>query len=416
MIRYDDALALIHQQTTPIETASMPLAAALGKVAARNYTSAISLPSFRNSAMDGFAVRHAEIAAASAEMPVILPILQTIAAGDAIKAASDKGSAQIMTGAAVPDGYDAVVVIEEVTVNGDSVHFTKPAKAGQNIRLAGEDIAHGQHVMRRGDIITPERLMLLAAVGLNAVDVFQLPLLHVFATGKELVDQGAPLREGKIYNSNAPYLMACAQAEGLAAQYGGIIADDAAVFERTIAALAPPSIIITTGAVSKGTWDFIPESLNRLGAVTHFHRVNIRPGKPVLFATLPNGSWFFGLPGNPISAAIGFRFFVKPLLRALQGLAPEQPMMAKLTRGFTKKGDFRQFLKAAVHVNAKGELMVDISSGQESFKIAPLAESNAWAMLMEERNDYPAGTTIPVYLFHPTFMPQSREELVCKAA
>lgn len=416
MIRYNDSLAIIRQHTTPIETASVPLAAALGKIAARNYTSAISLPSFRNSAMDGFAVRHADIAAASAENPVTLPILQTIVAGNAIKAASNKGTAQIMTGAPVPDGYDAVVVVEEVTISGDHVRFTKPAKAGQNIRLPGEDVAQGQHVMRRGDIITPERLMLLAAVGLNEVEAFQLPPLHVFATGTELVDGSAPLREGKIYNSNAPYLMACAQAEGLAAQYGGILVDDAAVFERTIAALAPPSIVITTGAVSKGTWDFIPESLNRLGAVTHFHRVNIRPGKPVLFATLPNGSWFFGLPGNPISAAIGFRFFVKPLLRALQGLAPEQPMMAKLARGFTKKGDFRQFLKATAHVDVKGELMVDISSGQESFKIAPLAECNAWAVLTENRNDYPAGTAIPVYPFHTTFMPQSSEELLCKAA
>ena len=125
--------------------------------------------------------------------------------------------------------------------------------------------------------------------------------------------------------------------------------------------------------------------------------MNIRPGKPILFATLPNGSFYFGLPGNPISAAIGFNFFIMPLIRTLQGLEVEQPINARLTHSFTKKSDFRQFLKSTLSVNEKGVLMVDISQGQESFKIHPLAKSNAWVVLDENTTQWQEGDCVTVY-------------------
>lgn len=401
MISYQEAMRiLLSQQAATPQTEKLPLLAALGKTAADDVAGMMNIPSFRNSAMDGFAVRCADIASATPSRPVIRPVLRAIAAGDIVKMEAESGVVQIMTGTLVPELYDAVVPLEDVTLDGDMVAFRRPAKAHENIRFPGEDVRLGQVALRRGDIVSAERSMLLAALGVAEVKVYKLPALHILSTGKEITDHAnAPLPEGKIHNANAPYLLARCQEEGFTAHYGGMIADDAEEFEERIRAVPADSVVITTGAVSKGAWDFIPASLNRLGAVTHFHRVNIRPGKPVLFATLPGGGWFFGLPGNPVSAAIGFRFFVLPLMRALQGRAPERPIMAKLENGLTKKGDFRQFLKAKLQVNSCGELFVAVSCGQESFKISPMAESNAWAVVEEDRLKCAAGAPVAVFPF-----------------
>lgn len=416
MISYQDAVNIVIRQAQSTRTENIQLLQACGRVATATMASAINVPSFRNSAMDGFAVRIADIATASEAQPVTLISNAAIAAGDAMEQ-SHSQIVQIMTGAPVPEPFDAVVPIENVMVDGENISFTQPAKLHANIRFAGEDVQTGQTVLAAGEYITPEKIMLLAAVGIGSVEVAVAPKLFVLSTGKELIDSAnEPLAAGKIYNSNAPYLLSCAKAEGLEAVYGGVIADDAAVFEKTIRNIPENTVVISTGAVSKGTWDFIPDSLKKLSANIHFHRVNIRPGKPVLFATLPNGSYYFGLPGNPISAAIGFRFFVKPLLRALQGLQPEAPMMARLANGFSKKGNFRQFLKAELTL-ANAQLQVHIQAGQESFKISPMAHSNAWVVLEEGQTEWKAGDLVPVYPY-ASVLPHSetKENMQCKVA
>lgn len=417
MIRYHEALQLILTHAGERQTETLPLLAALSRISAAEIKSAMDVPSFRNSAMDGFAVRRADIASATPEKPVTLPVAHAIAAGD-IHQASGASCVAIMTGALVSDAFDAVIPVEDVTVEKNMAVFSRQAKANENIRLPGEDVRIGQIVLRPGDAITSERIMLLAALGIAKIQVHKLPALHILSTGKEITDAAdEPLPEGRIHNSNAPYLLARCHEEGIAAHYEGIIGDDAEAFETRIRAVPAGSVIVTTGAVSKGAWDFIPESLKKLGAKTHFHRVNIRPGKPILFAALPNNSWFFGLPGNPISAAVGFRFFVLPLVQALQGLVPEQPVMARLENAFAKKGNFRPFLKATLKTNADGELSVVIASGQESFKILPMAESNAWAVLEEDRLEYEAGSCIPVFPFAAAIPFPSHEEVsLCKSA
>jgi molybdopterin molybdotransferase len=421
MISYLEALQSIVQHAQAPQTETVPLRSALSKISAADVASKMHVPSFRNSAMDGFAVRCADIAKASAGLPVTLPVRRAIAAGDVVMTEGEYCCAvQIMTGAPVPEPYDAVIPVEDVIADAHSVTFKRAAKGNENIRFPGEDVQLGQIALRRGEAISAERIMLLSSLGVGQVDVYTLPPIHILSTGKELTDDMfAPLPAGKIYNSNAPYLEARCAEEGFTAQYGGLIADDAEEFEKRIQAIPAGCVIITTGAVSKGVWDFIPESLKRLGAHTHFHRVNIRPGKPVLCATLANGSWFFGLPGNPISAAIGFRFFVLPLMHTIQGLELEQPLTARLKKGFVKKGNFRQFLKATVRINACGELLATVSSGQESFRISPMAESNAWVMLEEERTECVAGALVAVFPFgaHAKgFLAHSfKEVLPCKA-
>jgi molybdopterin molybdotransferase len=395
MISYTQAIEIIRKQTTLASTEKLSLLSALGKISANDVASSMNVPSFRNSAMDGFAVRATEVATAG----VTLKFSQTIAAGDLTKNSNGE-CVQIMTGAIVPDCYDAVIPVEDVVIIGEMVTFYRPAKPLENIRNIGEDVQIGQVVLQRGKAVSAEKIMLLAALGIAEIEVFATPKFHILSTGKEITDDySEPLPVGKIYNANAPYLLARCAEEGLSANYDGIFADDADEFEQHIQQIPAGSIIISTGAVSKGEWDFIPESLKKLGATIHFHRVNIRPGKPLLFATLPNGSYFFGLAGNPISTAIGFQFFVLPFLQFLQGKEPQQPLIAKLTNDFTKKGDFRQFLKANLTNNANGELLVDISGGQESFKISPMAQSNAWVVLSEEQTQLKAGDLVTVFPF-----------------
>lgn len=397
MISYGNALAIVLKQARQISTQKRPLLDALDKIAACNVQSAIQVPSFCNSAMDGFAVLSNQLTSAQESNPISLEIACAVAAGDDAVTANANKTIQIMTGAIVPSAYDAVVPVEMVVHEGNKAIFTKPARKGDHIRYAGEDVALGQCVLRKGERITPENIMLLSAVGVHEVEAMHLPRLHIFSTGNEISDDYAkPLSGSQIYNSNAPYLLAASRQHGFNAQYEGIVRDDPVRFETMLNSITEPAIIISTGAVSKGAWDFIPDSLKKLGATVHFHRVNVRPGKPVLFATLNNGNYYFALPGNPISAAVGFVFFVLPLLRALQGSAQSVPLTAKLAGNFTKKGDFHQFLKAGLSVDAAGQLIADISQGQESFKISPMAASNAWVILDASKNQWNAGDVVTI--------------------
>ena len=396
MIKYQEALEIIYKNSHLNQTEAIPLLRTIGKSSASEVFSKIQLPSFDNSAMDGFAVKASELKSASTDNNKKLKIIAIIGAGE-IAEESHSGAIQIMTGAPVPKGYDAVIPIEDVELEGDFVTFKRPARKNENIRFAGEDVVVGQIVLHKDKKITSEDIMLLAAVGITKVEVYKTPFLKIFSTGNEITDDyNQPLPDGKIYNSNAPYLVSKALEEGLNVEYGGVIADDKVKFEKAVSSVAKGAIIISTGAVSKGKWDFIPESLKNLGAEIHFHRVNIRPGKPVLFATLPNGNYFFGLPGNPISTAIGFRFFITPLLRKVQGLDVEKPLFARLKNKFTKKGNFRQFLKSTLEFSSDGILQISINEGQESFKISPMAQSNAWTILEENKTEFLSGDLLQI--------------------
>ncbi len=395
MISYQHALEMIHSQVKLAQTRKVAVLQALGGACAVNVMSPMNVPSFRNSAMDGFAVRVGDIASATTENPVTLKCLPPIAAGDASIIVETASAQPIMTGAIVPSFYEAVVPIEEVKLENNTAIFSRAAKIGAHIREIGEDVVVGQILLQQGECVTPEHIMVLSSVGIREISIYEPPKLHMITTGNEIIDDASgALPIGKIYNSNAPYLLTRCAEENINAQYEGIIPDDAAEFERRLAKIPAGAVIISTGAVSKGQWDFIPESLKKLGAQIHFHRVNIRPGKPILFATLPNGSYYFGLPGNPISTAVGFQFFVMPLLRTVQGLAPQISLTARLELGFKKTNNFQQFLKANITVDDKGQICAQISKGQESFKISPLASANAWVILEEDATQCPAGTLV----------------------
>ncbi|MEY4592012.1 MAG: molybdopterin molybdenumtransferase MoeA [Pseudomonadota bacterium] len=410
LISYSDALIALRAEAMLQAVESVDLYALAGRVVAEDVVAGISVPSFNNSAMDGFALQASLTAGASETAPLTFAVGDCLAAGDVsasvsvsvIAAGNSLGQAvEIMTGAKVPDGYDAVVPIERVSCVRDvagktlEIRLSHALRAGENVRYAAEDFQAGIPVVSRSTRLHAGHVAALAATGVGTVKVYKTPTVAVIATGKEISDcHGQPLADGEIYNSNAPYLINQLNASGLAATYAGNIGDDEAHFARLLDELSEARIIISSGAVSKGRWDFIPEILKQRGARIVFHGVAIKPGKPVLFAVLPDGRYYFGLPGNPISAAVGLRFFVQPLIRAILGMPEEQFLAIPLAQAFNKKGPMFHFLKAKRVFDENGQARLDVLDGQESFKISPMLAMNGWALVEEKQSNLASGSLV----------------------
>lgn len=401
MIGYSEALSIILRETLalPVQR-GLPLQ---GQVLAEDVRSGEDLPPFDNSAMDGFALC---VDAAGATAGTAYPVAGAQAAGDLHTQASG-GAWEIMTGARLPDGLNAVIPVEQVEIlSSDAsgkptrIRLLADVPPGQHVRLHGEDVRKGDITLRAGTRLSAPELMLLASLGVAEVTARRAPKVALINTGRELVDDPAqPLSSGEIRNSNGPYLAQRLQDAGASVVLRETVSDDADTFLAALArALAAGTdVVLSTGAVSMGRYDFVPDALRSLGATLHFHKVRIRPGKPLLFATLPGGQLFFGLPGNPVSSAVGLRFFVEPALRALIGLAPERPLRLPLSTPYRKRHALRFHLKGRVGISSTGQLEARVLPGQESFRIAPLIHSNAWIVIDEQAQDLAEGALVDVY-------------------
>ena len=392
-----EAVRLILAACAPLPAQEVPVAAAMGRVLAAPVLAPGALPPFDNSAMDGYALGGgAEALAAGSDWP----IEGEQAAGDGA-AKARRGAWEIMTGACLPEGLDRVIPVEQTERLEASprVRLLAAVAAGDNVRRAGSDVAAGEAVLAAGTVLAPQQLMLLAALGVDRVTVAERPRVAVLCTGRELVDDPAvPLGAGQIRNSNGPFLAARLPRAGAELVRAETVGDEVdaflAAFARARAAGA--RVVVSTGAVSMGRYDFVPEALQRLGAEAIFHKLAIRPGKPLLFARLPDGTLFFGLPGNPIAVAVGLRFFVEPALRAMLGLRQEVPWRVPLAADYAKKPRLRFHLKARVALDAQGQLTAQVLPGQESYRIRPLAEANAWVVVPLDAAALPAGTLVEV--------------------
>lgn len=398
MISYLEALEILKKSAKPLSSCDVPIIGACGRVLAEDVRAGVDIQPFDNSAMDGFAVRMADFEG----LPVTLDVAQTIAAGDASQKQllQSKTCMAIMTGAMLPDWAEAVVPVEQAARNGNNVTFQQAPKVGDHIRRRGQDFKAGDVVVRKGTKLTPEHVMALAAVGCGKVLVNEKPKVCFIATGRELQEAGSgALEAGKIYNSNLPYALCKLADMGLDCVSFHAIGDDPALYSRTVSSAldAGCEIIISSGAVSAGDFDFVKKALEDMGAKILFHKVAIKPGKPVLFAQFPNGTLYFGLPGNPTSAAVGLRFFVQPFLDACLGVVDEGKACAVLDASFRKKNDLRHFLKAHVSADVNGQQRVTLLDGQESFKVSPFLKMNAWAVIPEELKSLEAGSVIETY-------------------
>lgn len=388
MISYLEALELIRTHAQLYHCEQVSLQDACGRISAEDIYSTIDLPSFNNSAMDGFALKAIDTLSATKVNPVKLRVGTTLAAGSDLQNLELADCTAIMTGAAVPDAYNAIIPIEQVQVIHEGEHkyilVSDAVKLSANLRFAGEDVTQGSLIVRASQQLRPQDIMLLAACGVASVMVYSQITIALATSGEEISDEyNQTLNFGQIYNANAPLLQNLATSPVFDLKYHGIIGDKRSELIELINT-SQAQIIITTGAVSMGEWDFIPETLREIGAEIIFHKTAIRPGKPILFAKLTDGRYFFGLPGNPVSSFVGWRFFVIPLIRAILGKASEKSATALASTNFNKKHRLRQFLKANLSID-DGVAQLTISRDQESFKIAPLTSSNVWVIATEEQ-------------------------------
>lgn len=391
MISLEDARALVlsHMKTLPAETVS--LLDSVGRVAAADVASDMDVSPFAHSAMDGFALRAADLAAAAADAPVELDVIADIPAGSTYEGTIESGQcARIMTGAALPADADAVVKYEVVeTVSGDGktgsrMRFLAPCKPKDNVRDAGEEAREGEVIVHAGEVIHPAGVGFLAGCGALEVSVYRRPRVAVIPIGSELVEPPAKPGPGHIRNSNGYAMAACARDAGAECDILPIVADDEGLLaEAVLDATARYDFVVTTGGASNGDFDFIKPVVERLGTL-YMTTVNMRPGKAQTFGIV-NGTPVFGLPGNPAAAYMGFSLIIRPALRAMQGYAAlEHPHVhARITASKKKKDPRRIFSRATICRGADGVLEVTPAKNQSSGLFGVIQKSNCVAIMPE---------------------------------
>ncbi len=386
----------------PLVPVDVPLLDALGLVCAEDVVATMPLPSFDNSAMDGYAVRRADVATASAERPVLLPVLGEIGAGRAGPRTLVTGTAtKIMTGAPVPEGADAIVPYEWTDRGTAEVRIDQAPEPGQHVRPAGDDVAVGDLLVKEGTTLNARHVGLLASVGRPTVLARPRPRVVVLSTGTELRDPGEELGDDSIYDGNSYMLAAAVTQAGGVPQRVGIVRDEPEAFLETLrATLAGADLVVTSGGVSQGDFDVVKETLR--GEGVWFGPVAMQPGKPQGFGLLGDGPPetrvpIVTLPGNSVSAYISFEVFVLPVIRTCLGLAPvSRPLVeARLTRAMTSPEGRRQFMRGQVGVDAEGRYVEPVG-GPGSHLIGHLAESNSLIVVPEDTTALDAGDAVQV--------------------
>jgi molybdopterin molybdotransferase len=375
MISVEDACARILAAVQPLPPNDVPLRQAHNSYAAADLFATVDLPGFDNSAMDGYAVRSADLKTASAEAPVILGCTARIAAGEHLSSPISIGQcARIFTGSMMPEAVDAVVMQEDVVAEGDRVRFAEPVKPFENVRLRGEDVRKGSKIVSAGERLTAARLGLLAASGHATATVHRSSRVALLSTGNELSEQGVELRPGGIYESNRTMLGAFLAPLKCDVDDYPIVRDD---LQSTIAALRTAfrsaDMVVSSGGVSVGEYDFVKEAFQALGGSVDLWQIAMRPGKPFTFGQL-NGKFLFGLPGNPVSAFVTFLLLVRPAILKMHGATSYGHAMieGELAESIVNRGDRRHFVRVRFE-NGK----IYPAGGQKSHMIGSLSQANA---------------------------------------
>jgi molybdopterin molybdotransferase len=392
MIDWKQARTLILSLTHPIGASAVKVGESLGRTLAERIIAPFDLPPFDNSAMDGFAVRAEDVIPSSK-----FKILGEVRAGGARGVGVERGIAcRIMTGGQIPTGADSVIKVEDAVVQGDQVEFPSGVKIGANIRHAGEDLKKGVTVFEEGERIDAAGVGMLAALGFPVIQTTLAPRVGILPTGDELLEAGDPYREGSIYESNGPMLRAFVLRDGGVATKMPIVTDDRERLRAALSRLRDFDLCLTSGGVSAGSYDFVPEELKKLGAEIHFHKIAIRPGKPLLFATLGK-TLIFGLPGNPVSTAVVYELFVAPALRKMCGRREILPAMlqAELEEPLSKKAGLAYFVRGVIS-EREGKLVVRSTGPQGSHLLTSWARANALICLEAELGDIPNGSRVSV--------------------
>jgi molybdopterin molybdotransferase len=398
-LRVDKAAEAIRACLAPVtETERVPVRDALGRVLAQEIVPQINVPGHDNSAMDGYAVRSADL---SSSQEILLIEIGSALAGRVFQGKLQKGECvRVMTGAVMPQGADTVVVQEVCRAEGDRVAIPAGQKAGQNVRAAGEDLKAGVPVLHAGQPLRAAELGLIASLGIGEVLVKRRLRVAFFSTGDELTSIGTPLKEGQVYDSNRYTLHGMLTGLGVEIIDMGVVRDDPALLEAAFTkAAAGADAIITTGGVSVGEADFVKQLMEQLGEVL-FWKIAMRPGRPMAFGKIGK-AFLFGLPGNPVAVMVTFHQFVRDALLFLAGRTDsfEVPLLQAVSATDIRKVPGRTEYQRGVLHRDGGEWKVRTTGQQGSGVLRSMSEANCFIVLEHERGKVAAGERVQVQLF-----------------
>jgi len=392
------ARAFIHQFLDPVTgVLRVPVRSALGRVLAEDIVSPVNVPSHRNSAMDGWALRGADLSGGEATLTEIgvsfagKPFSGKVASGQCVR---------IMTGGVVPEGADTVVMQERAKAAGKSITFAGGQKVGQNVREAGEDLKSGSIALRRGRIVRAAELGLIASLGIGEISVYRPLRVAFFSTGDELKSIGTTLGEGEIYDSNRYTLYGMLTRLGCDVLDMGVIRDDPELIERAFEkAAASADVVITSGGVSVGEADFVKSMLAKLGEVV-FWKIAMKPGRPLAYGKI-GSAHFFGLPGNPVSVMVTFYQFVRDALLVLMGAHPVEPVptfRATCTSMLKKAPGRTEFQRGILTQAPDGTLTVRPTGEQGSGILKSMSDANCFIILGDDTGNVEPGASVEVQL------------------
>ena len=402
----EEHLSRILQVIDPLPPYEQPLLEALGLPICEDVTSDFDLPGFDNSAMDGYACHHSDVAAASRDNPVRLPVAGESAAGQTKAYALSLGQAvKIMTGAPLPAGADAVVPIEWTDGGRATVTISQAPELGEHVRPRGQDVRSGEPLLNEGTVLGPREAMILAATGHARIKARPRPRVVVLSTGSELREPGTTLGFDSIFDSNSFGLAASARQADAIAYRVGIVSDDPRELTDALSdQLVRADMVVTSGGVSKGDYDVVKDVLGRLGTV-EFAEVAMQPGKPQGFGTIgEDDTPIFTLPGNPVSAYVSFEVFVLPAIRRMMGRLPyRRPLVrAECTTEISSPRGRRQFVRGHFAVTGRGAQVASVG-GHGSHLLGGLSKANCLIVVSEATGTVEAGSTVDVLALDRNF-------------
>lgn len=408
LIPVSDALDRLLSVISPTDLEGIKLQQCVGRVLGSTISAQFDLPRFTNSSMDGFAVRSADVEQASSQSPIKLKVIADIPAGDTFDQSIDSGQcARIMTGAQLPYGADAVVPVEQTSFQvreagaptPDKVEIYQAIKQGDFVREQGEDISKGEIVYQPGIRLRPQDLGYLAMLGIIDIDVHKKPRVAILSTGDELLPVGAPLEPGKIYNSNSYTLFSLVEKYGGYPINLGIASDiEEDVRDKLFEAEEKKvDLIVSSAGVSVGAFDYVRTVVEQFGSL-RFWRVNMRPGKPLAFGDF-RGIPFIGLPGNPVSAFVGFEVFVRPALQKMSGVTnhnDRERLMVIL--GEQVESDGRESYLRAIVTKKNNQWIAKLTGHQGSGNLRSIVQANALILIPSGVKSLPIGSEIEAWI------------------
>jgi len=406
MIKYQKAINIINKVSLNLAEEKISTLDSLNRVCAKSILSPTKNPLSNNTAFDGFALLAKETRGLSRSKVKKFKILKSIGAGDnpKIKNYQKNSSVEIMTGAAIPKPFDSIMPVEKAKYfpskkKATHIIVDHEIKKFSFIRFAGEDFKLKDLVIEKGELIQPKHIMALTTLGIKDLYVKKNPKIIFFGTGNEIVDfKKKKISSWQVRNSNNHYFMSFGKNLHYQIIDGGVIKDNQQkrLREKLRKTLRSDiDIFVTSGAISAGKFDFIPELIKKLGFKTYFKGVSIKPGRPIMLSKFKKKEkLFFGLPGNPISCAAGFRFFIYPLLRNSLGMLKEKKFKAKLVNKYSKRKDFTHFARCSINVNSKGSTELRVLSEQQSHRIKSFAKANCWGIFPSGKSQFKSGDII----------------------